>query len=270
MSPQWDRDALLAHPAFESLWPVLRLCPADHFPTPEDLTGLAEVRRLKSGGGAWLRFAGASDPAPRGFDMQYEVRAYRDGQVATRPGSFHDLFNALAWLAFPRTKAVLNQRHYEHMGEPGSLSRGTARDVLTLFDESGMIVACDEPELAELLRGFRWKALFWSRRAAVMRSMRFLSFGHAIQEKALRPYKALTAKALIVDVSRDFFGMTLDAQLAEADARAALRLSAPDALAATHILSPLPILGIPGWDAASADASFYDDVSVFRPGRRRK
>jgi hypothetical protein len=32
----------------------------------------------------------------------------------------------------------------------------------------------------------------------------------------------------------------------------------------------LPIQGIPGWEAANACASFYDDVSVFRPGRRAK
>lgn len=270
MPALWDRDALLAHPAFESLRPVLAVCPADRFPTPEDLSRLARARGLSSGGGVALSFVGASDPALRDFDTQYEVRAYRDGQVSTRPGDLHDLFNALAWLAFPQTKALLNRRHYEHMVERGGGSRGTARDVLTLFDESGMIVACGEPGLAELLRGFRWKELLWSRRSEVMRAMRFLSFGHAIHEKAMRPYKALTAKALIVAVPQDFFGMALAAQLADADARAALCLSAPDALAATHKLAPLPIQGIPGWEAANACASFYDDVSVFRPGRRAK
>ena len=31
--------------------------------------------------------------------------------VETRPGNRHDLFNALAWLAFPLSKAGLNARH---------------------------------------------------------------------------------------------------------------------------------------------------------------
>jgi hypothetical protein len=270
MPAQWDRDALLAHPAFESLRPVLALCPVDRFPTPQDLSRLAHGRGLSSGGGVALRFVGASNPAPHGVDTQYEVRAYRDGQVSTRPGSLHDLFNALAWLAFPRTKALLNRRHYEHMVEQRGGSRGTARDVLTLFDESGMIVACSEPELGDLLRGFRWKELFWSRRAEVTRAMRFLTFGHAIHEKAMWPYKALTARALIVAVPHHFFGMTLDAQLEDADARAALCLSAQEALDTTHRLAPLPIQGIPGWEPANACASFYDDVSVFRPGRGQK
>jgi hypothetical protein len=270
MPARWDRDALLAHPAFESLRPVLALCPADRFPAPEDLSRLARARGLSSGSGAALSFVCASGAAPLGVDMQYEVRAYRDGQVSTRPGSLHDLFNALAWLAFPETKALLNRRHCEHMAERGGGSRGTARDVLTLFDESGMIVACSEPELAELLRGFRWKEVFWSRRAAVISAMRFLTLGHAIHEKAMRPYKALTAKALILAVPQEFFGMALEAQLADADARAALFLATPDALATTHKLAPLPIQGIPGWEAANESAAFYDDASVFRPGRRPK
>jgi hypothetical protein len=35
------------------------------------------------------------------------------GEVATRPDNRHDLFNALIWLAFPRSKAAMNRRHHE-------------------------------------------------------------------------------------------------------------------------------------------------------------
>ena len=287
-SVRWDRDALLANPAFESLWSVIALCPSDRFPDAGDLSDLAQARGAASGGGAALRFVSAEDSVPRVFELQYEVRIYRDGEVSTRHTNFHDLYNALAWLAFPKTKALLNRKHYEAMmvrygetrqgaartgsGSRGTArmdigSRGTTRDVLTLFDESGVIVACSEPELADLLRGFEWKTLFWRRRAEARRGMRFLLFGHAIHEKALRPHKGLTARALVLPVSRDFFGMPLDSRRAEADARVADHFARPCALDSTRVLAPVPILGVPGWDAANEHESYYDDVSVFRPGR---
>jgi hypothetical protein len=37
---------------------------------------------------------------------------------------------------------------------------------------------------------------------------------------------------------------------------------------ASRAFAPLPVLGVPGWCDANADAAFYDDPSVFRPGRR--
>lgn len=276
----WNRELLLANPVLGALRPVLALCPAGRFPDIGDLDALARERGITSGGGAPLRFVPAGDSAARDFDSQYEVRIHREGAVATRPGSYHDLFNALAWLAFPRLKAVLNRRHHEELnirkaaGSRGTArgheSRGTARDVLTLFDEGGVIVACSAPELARLLRQFEWKALFWTRRAEVNRAMRFFVFGHAIHEKALRPYKGVTATALIVQVQEDFPELPLEAQVAAADELAASHFARCDALASTRSLAPLPILGVPGWAPGNACESFYDDASVFRPGRTRR
>ena len=282
----WNREILLANPVLGALRPVLALCPAGRFPGVEDLNAVARARGVTSGGGAPLRFVPAGDSAARDFDSQYELRIHREGAVATRPGSHHDLFNALAWLAFPKLKAVLNRRHREELGfrqaagsrgtargegsrgtARGEGSRGTARDVLTLFDEGGVIVACGAPDLARLLRQFEWKALFWTRRAEVNRAMRFFAFGHAIHEKALRPYKGVTAKALIVQVRENFPELPLEAQVAAADELAASHFARRDALASTRSLAPLPILGVPGWAPANERESFYEDAKVFRPGR---
>jgi hypothetical protein len=274
--------ALPIYPAFESLSPVIALCPSGRFPDADDLNELAQARGVASGGGAALRFVPGADAESGAFERQYEVRIYRAGEVPTRPDNLHDLFNALAWLAFPRTKALLNRKHYEQIvarqsesragvtlcGDSGS--RGTARDVLTLFDESGVIVACSEPELEGLMKEFEWKTLFWTRRADVRRAMRFFLFGHGIHEKALRPFKGLTAKALVLGVSREFPAMPHDMQLAEADGRAARHFAQPSALASTRILAPLPVMGVPGWEAANECESFYDDASVFRAGRVRR
>jgi len=254
------RPALDA-PIFTAIKPLLGRLPRDRFPRHDELNALRTPSVL-SGGGAPIRFV------PPTASAQYEVHIFETGEVQTRPDNWHDLFNALVWLAFPRTKAVLNRHHCEEIrARRGERLRGTARDVLTLFDEGGIVVAAADPGLAALLREFRWKELFWHRRADVLRSMRFYVFGHAIYEKALEPYKGVTAKALIVEATPDLLDAPLEQQVAQLDARAADYFSGPEALASTRNLSPLPILGIPGWEPANACEEYYNDSEQFRPGR---
>jgi len=263
---RWERDALARSPWFAAVRCVLERLPAERFPGPDDLTSLARERGVVSGGGAPLAFL-VPDAGPAMGARHYEERIFRAGEVATRPGSRHDLFNALAWLAFPRTKAALNRLHHEELARRGDGPvRGTARDVATLFDEGGLVVACAAPALAGLLRGFRWKALFWERRAEVARSMRFLVCGHAILEHARSPHKGVTAKALVLEAPAEL--LDDPALVASMDERAAGHFACAEALASTQTLQPLPVLGIPGWTPANDDPAFYDDESVFRPGRR--
>jgi hypothetical protein len=258
-----DWSAALAAPIFAPLAPLLARLPRDRFPGAGDLNALVPVGTA-GGGGAPLRFV---PPAPRSraFESRYEVRVFETGEVQTRPGDWHDLFNALVWISFPATKSTFNRIHYREMrARRGEAQRGTARDVLTLFDEAGVVIACGDPALAALLEAREWKRLFWERRAEVARAMRFFVFGHAIYEKALEPYQGVTAKALIAGVGGDFFSQPLERQLALMDARAAAYFADPAALASTKILPPLPILGVPGWDAANARAEYYDDTAQFR------
>jgi hypothetical protein len=253
-------------PIFTALKPLIGCLPPNRFPRHDELNALA-VPSVVSGGGAPIRFVPPGAPS-REFSAQYEVRIFETGEVQTRPDNWHDLFNALVWLAFPRTKAVLNRHHCEEIrARRGKPLRGTARDVLTLFDEGGIVVAAADTELSSLLRECRWKELFWKRRAEVQRSMRFYVFGHAIYEKALEPYKGVTAKALIVDTAPGLLDAPIELQLSELDARAADYFSGSQALSSTRNLPPLPILGIAGWDPANAREDYYDDASQFRPGR---
>ena len=254
----------LQAPIFAALRPSLgRLAPG-RFPRHDELNALVGPESV-SGGGAPIRFV----PPVRSGEpsAQYEIRIFETGEVQTRPGSWHDLFNALVWLAFPKTKAVLNRHHRnEILARRGERQRGTARDVLTLFDEGGVVVGAADAKLAALLRDFRWKDLFWTHRAEVRKSMGFHVFGHAIYEKAVEPYKGVTAKALIVDVAPELLQAPTQLQLAELDARASHYFSDAQALSSTRKLSPLPILGIPGWEPANEREEYYDDVSQFRPG----
>jgi hypothetical protein len=263
--PRWDREALAASPVFASIHPLLAALPGDRFPALDDLNALAAERAITSGGGAPLRFVA---PAPR--NEPYELRIFRDGTVPTRPGSWHDLFNALVWLSFPRTKAVLNRLHVAEIERlAGARERGPVRDVLTLFDESGLVMATSDAGLAERLSDFDWTGLFVERRQEVVARARFYVFGHAVMEKALAPFKGITARTLVIEADGALLRAPVAAQVEALDARAAAHFERRDLLASTRTLSPLPILGIPGWCRENEDPGYYADTTHFRPAPRR-
>jgi hypothetical protein len=270
-APAWDRAALIGSPLLATVRPLLERLPPDRFPSLDELSLLARERDVRSGGGVPVVFVPATAARTGAFEAHYEIRIYREGAVPTRAGSWHDLFNALAWIEFPRTKGVINRLHHDQMLlRRGAPQRGTARDVLTLFDEGGVIAACADASLARLLTAFKWKELFWTRRADVVAAMRFKVVGHAIHEIALAPYKGVTAKTLVVEVPPATLALADEELNALLDERAAAHFVAPGALASTRSLHPLPILGVPGWTSANEDEAFYDDPGVFRPGWSRK
>ncbi len=207
----------------------------------------------------------SQDVSAREFAQQYEPRTYLAGEVQTRAQNWHDLFNALVWLTFPRAKAALNQLHYqallqEHGNE--KVQRGPLRDMATLFDESGVIVVSSDAELSKLLQNFEWKQLFWWQREAVCAHMRFFLFGHGLYEKALKPYAGMTGKGIILSVEQDFFHHPLPTQLAVADSMLDNFLSG--GAAAPIALPPVPVLGYPGWVSDNADEIYYDNSNHFR------
>ena len=196
--------------------------------------------------------------APAADDAYYEIRLFDTGRVETRAESLHDLFNALAWLAFPRTKARINAMHAAQIPrEQGQ--RGRLRDLLTIFDEGGAIV-CAPPALWNLLKNFEWKELFWERRADVLRSMKVHVLGHAVLEQSLQPWPGITCKAIFAEAGTEAGD--------DADACAAAWLAALPAQATPRDMAPLPIFGYPGWLPSSERAEFYDDERYFRPFRR--
>jgi len=272
---------MLRSPLFEPLHPVLARLDAARFPGLPECNALlaAHASPIAVHSGLPLRFV----PQQTGklpFEAQYEPRCYLRGEVQTREDNWHDLFNALVWLTFPAAKAAINAGHYRRLtgaeeargGEAGGSSqRGKGRDMLTLLDESGVVVACANAELEGLLRGFQWQELFWRRRARLAAGMGFYLFGHGLYEKALRPYVGMTGQGLILAVPQAFFGWPLGRRLAHLDGALAAYLAGPDAAKAGPLgpreLTPVPVLGVPGWSAQSASEFFYADSSYFRPGR---
>lgn len=214
------------------------------------LNALAEARGLRTESGRDVRFV-----PPAASDPYYELGVYESGRVATRPESAHDWFNALVWLAFPRAKARINALHARELPRDPKGRRGPLRDLLTVFDEGGAIVRCEDAELLSLLRAGAWKTLFLSHRRRVEQAMRVTVFGHAVMEKALEPWPGITCKALVL-------AGDLDAGIAD-------WLSAQPGDASPRALMPIPVLGYPGWSEGQ-DAGFYDDRRYFRPLGRVK
>jgi len=251
-----------AHPAFAALEPWLP--PDSGVPTVAGLNAAIAAGAVPpcTDAGARIHFA-PSTTAMSAAD--YETRILRTGAVPTRSGNPHDAFNALCWMAFPAFKRACNALHAAQLARGAAApeaGRGPVRDALTLLDESGVLVLCGDQALAGLLAARRWKELFWTRRADVARALRFFVCGHALYEKLLAPYPAITGRALIVTAPAAVFEREPAAQRRFADAAAARALR--NGIAAAQV-PPLPLAGIPGWDPGNGAAGFYDNAAVFRP-----
>jgi hypothetical protein len=271
--PEFEADTLLQSPLFSPLHPVIDRLKGGGFPSLDLLNAelLASDPPITVQNGCAVRFV-TQEHGKLAFEAQYEPRCYLTGEVQTRQSNWHDLLNALVWLTFPKTKAVINTRHYQALtsdsGFQNGSGRGAVRDTNTLFDESGVIIACACPELAGLLRGFRWKTLFWQRRVEVQTGMGFYLFGHGLYEKALQPYTGMTGQGLLLMVDPAFFCWSYIQQLAYLDEHLAEYLADPVHCCSTRELSPVPLLGVPGWAADNRCASYYDNTGYFRSGRR--
>jgi hypothetical protein len=243
------------HPAFAPYQHLIEALGLTHaLPSLEALNALAATHGTVQARGLPLRFF---VPDGRLSARDYEMHILRTGQVPTRADTWHDVLNALVWLRFPRFKAALNAAHGEAIAAETEATRGRRRDALTVLDESGVWVISRDPALPALLAERAWHTLFWETRSRVEADMRFVVVGHALLEKTLAPYPSITGKCLMLHSD------SLDPDAA--DAQATRELGTIDT---PRQLAPLPIQGIPGWDAANAHAAYYANQEIFRPARR--
>lgn len=266
---QWNPDWPAVSELFVPLRPVARFLSKDAWPDVNDLNALGRQcsRWPVNSSGTPIRFV-AQRGKPARFEDTFEPRTYLKGEVLVREANWHDLFNALVWTAFPASKAAINARHYASLTAQRGSQRSRQGDALTTFDEDGVVVLSSNAELLELLRRFRWQELFLERREAVRSEMRFIVFGHALYEKALKPFVGMTAKSVLLKVPSAVVGLQATQLTAEADRLLSAYVGEPANLRHGKSLSPLPVLGIPGWWPANESAAFYEDTSYFRSGRR--
>ena len=206
---------------------------------------------LTLGSGSAMKFVSQSELST---DIAYEAFIFSHKRVPTRD-NLHDFFNGLCWLRFPKAKSRLNFLQAQEITSLGvRATRGPLRDGLTLFDENVLLLQASD-DLWRALQMRDWTKLFGDLRLE-WQSAHIVTFGHALLEKLVTPYKSITAHvyriASDVDAQDD---QVLDDWLAS-------NLQ-PNFLAAKPFL-PLPVLGIPAWWPENEDASFYADTKVFR------
>ncbi|MBL0143420.1 MAG: DUF3025 domain-containing protein [Betaproteobacteria bacterium] len=254
----------LRGPVFAPLAPALARLDPFRWPTHADLTRLAEG--IVTSRDIPLRFV---PPRAQRDERRpnYERHIAESGEVETRADNWHDLFNALAWIAFPKAKAAINEQHAAMLsagGEEEARRRNPARDALTLFDEGGVVVASSSPALLRLIVDFEWKELFWHRRAELSGKVRFIAFGHSLFEKALDPFIGIVAKTVFVPVSEMFAMLPPESQVAQADVLLAAHFANRSRFTSPKVMAPIPVFGIPGWYPDTERESYYDDKDHFR------
>lgn len=184
-------------------------------------------------------------------ELGYEQRIYKHGLIATRENNWHDFFNAMVWLMFPKTKSALNAIHFHEEAKQKDNKRSRKRDLLTLFDENGVIVIANK-KISELIKNHHWQQLFVHNKELWQNGeIKLHTFGHALYEKYLNPYIGMTAHAIIIEND------------SETDTNLDILISSNMLLKDKTDLMPLPLLGIPGWHT-NQNSEFYNNQNYFR------
>ena len=243
-----------------------------------------------SGLADWPNAAGLNDLKSRFGDLQipqfvcqnqltatdhyYEQIIHQQNIIPTRPDSWHDLFNGLIWLQFPKTKSLLNQQHVEDIELNGLSPRTVRRNNLTHFDECGVILTYQKDSIAEQLikdlAMHKWQSVFIENRPTWGKELKSYIFGHANLEMLLQPFIGLTGKWLALEVDSQFAGLRYGEQLTQIDELLVDFIKKTNVFVEKKPMHPIPLLGIPGvWDANNNPA-FYANTDYFRPLPRLK
>ena len=248
---------------FSALAAVFPLAQQTDFPSPQLLTSwLHQHTALQD----WC-FVDSTKLDEDG--RYYEDFIFQSRQIPMRLNNWHDLFGALIWCLFPKSKRVMNELHVAQIRQFGSKERSQVRHKLTLLDECGVLL-CIRPSqrfLLDLLRDHQWAEAFYQHKE-LWSELKPLVFGHANYEMATKPFIGLTGKLWCIELPElspecagkegyNFVDDLLAKQLVQAEV-----------LLDNQQLSPLPLLGVPGWYKAQEPA-FYADTSYFRPKRQK-
>ena len=226
---------------------------------------------------------------PKG--QAYEAFIHAQQRIPTRD-NLHDFFNGLCWLRFGRSKRRLNQLQAQEIARQGvGQARGALRDALTVFDENALLLQAPDG-LWQALGARDWPSLFAHQRQQ-WAQVRIEVFGHALLEKLVQPYVAITGHAWRVVPTHAAPAPQLEPGASSASTHMSMHglthsvanlnpNTIPDSdaqlddwlcasLHEDHLrrkaFSPLPVLGVPGWWAANETEGFYAQTHVFRAPR---
>ncbi|TCS33539.1 DUF3025 family protein [Paucimonas lemoignei] len=234
------------------------------------LNDAARMQGLCNHRGFPLQFV-PQEALPQG--VAYEEFISSTGGIPTRE-NLHDFFNAMVWLTFPAIKKQLNALQAAEIARRSvpanpekaqqAGTRGKVRDAATIFDENAALLICADMAWVSALRAHRWRETLLEQRQAFGKSVEVILFGHALMEKLVMPYKAITAHTWVVPAEPEFFSLSREQQRAWIDIAVSRQLE--NGLQ-TGNFTPLPVLGVPHWWDDQNEA-FYTDAQVFRPPRR--
>jgi len=203
----------------------------------------------------------AQTPALLADGLHYESRILERAAIATREGCWHDVLNALIWLAHGPIKSVLNARQVADIERVGSRTRTRDQCALTHFDEAGIVLVLRDPTRLEAWDRHDWVGVFHDLQAA---DFAVAVIGHALLEHALKPGQLLVGKALAVTHPMPSMGMA-DALATIANAIGEQRL-----LLDPQELRPLPLVGLPGWHPQAREIEFLRSAPCFAPKREQR
>jgi len=179
--------------------------------------------------------------APAGYEP-----AVAEGAVPTREGSWHDVFNVLAFIAFPRAKLALHRRVLAlrttraAAGAPAGV-RSREEDALALLDEGSLVIAGPPAAIAALDEARRGGSL--PRIDRVIRAHGLVAWvlGHALLEHLVLERAPIGAGILTMPLAEPPTLAAVDRTLAE-------RISAGDfPVPCTSPTLPWPDPTVDGW-----------------------
>ena len=250
---------IFKHPVFHDVADYLSWAVSEQWPDVEALN-LSGTSLLHAYTGKPLVFTKQSAEL-LDDGMHYEQRIFQRGLIATRENNWHDLFNAMMWLKYPKIKSALNARQWADIEGHGLKTRTPAQCAMTLFDEAGAIVTMPEAMLA-CWKQHDWHGLFiehanlWREGRA-----RVAVFGHALLDHALVTETLLVAKCVVLEDQTDL------STYFESIARDIHR---ENCLRSNSELRTLPLCGIPGWHSATDSAQFVKSAACFSSLSARK
>lgn len=255
----WQAELFQSNPIFQDLQQLFQPAGCSDWPAPAWLNSL---RRQTD-------FCFVANELLEQDGRYYEDYIYATQQIPTRAENWHDLFGAFIWCLFPNTKALLNQLHIQEIKRAGLSPRTELRNKITLLDECGVLIAytAGQESMVQQLQQHQWQQVFCQHRSLWWQQIRPVVFGHAIYEMATQPFIGLTAKCWFIEVPAAFFSWPLKAAYTFLDNKLQQQIANPDVLLNNGQLTPLPLLGVPGWYQENQQSDFYHNTNYFRPKR---
>lgn len=200
------------------------------------------------------------------FSKSFEKTAFIHRQIMTRLNNWHDLFNNLSWIIWPKTKWQIIQRYFSEESTRETANRNQTQSFLAQLDECGFIVISADPMIAQLSFQHQWSELFYHQKSRLQWMEAFV-FGHGLMEKGLNPYIGMTGKAVFIGVSQAYFELPLQERLAFSDHILSQFMLVASNCNNPRALQPFPFLGLPKWWENNEVLSFFQNTSYFRPMR---